>query len=137
MKGAVASFLPSMYVEPFGGVQIENLLSGTPTITTDWGAFAENNIEGVTGYRCRTFDDFVKAARNCQEGKIKPIDCRSHGEKFSLESIAPKYEKFFGDVLNVFKGPGWYAMSDPSLYDPAYLENNRKLNPDGTPLKKD
>ena len=137
MKHATASFLPSMYVEPFGGVQVENLLSGTPTITTDWGAFAENNIEGVTGYRCRTFDDFVKAARNCQEGKIKPIDCRMHGEKFSLESIAPKYEKFFGDVLNVFKGPGWYAMSDVSLYDPEYLKKNRKLNPDGTPLKKD
>lgn len=112
MKNAVASFLPSMYVEPFGGVQIENLLCGTPTITTDWGAFAENNIQGVTGYRCRTFDDFVRAALDCWEGKISYADCRAQGEKFTLEAIAPKYEKFFEDVMNIYLNEGWYHLSD-------------------------
>ena len=112
MRNAVASFLPSMYVEPFGGVQIENLLCGTPTITTDWGAFAENNIEGVTGYRCHTFDDFLNAALNCLEGKIHYEDCRRQGEKFTLENVAPKYEKFFNDVLNIFQNDGWYHIED-------------------------
>ena len=125
MKGAIASFLPSMYVEPFGGVQIENLLAGTPTITTDWGAFSENNIEGVTGYRCRSFDDFVKAAHNCKKGKIKSKDCRKHGEKFSLESIAPKYEKFFSDVDNIYKGKGWYAIEDESVYTKEWLDKQK------------
>ena len=115
MRNAVASFLPSMYIEPFGGVQIENLLCGTPTITTDWGAFAENNIEGVTGYRCRTFDDFINAALNCLEGKINYQDCRKQGEKFSLEAIAPKYEKFFQDVINLFTNDGWYHLTDETL----------------------
>lgn len=108
MKGAIASFLPSQYLEPFGGVQIENLLCGTPTITSDWGAFAENNINGVTGYRCRTFDDYLKAAINCKEGKIKSKDCREFGERFTLENIAPLYEKFFQDVLNIYTCRGWY-----------------------------
>lgn len=115
MRNAVASFIPSQYVEPFGGVQIENLLCGTPTITSDWGAFAENNINGVTGYRCRTFDDYLQAALDALAGKIKPIDCRRQGEKFSLEAIAPMYEKFFTDVLNIHTAEGWYTLKPETL----------------------
>lgn len=115
MRNAVASFLPSQYLEPFGGVQIENLLCGTPTITSDWGAFAENNIQGVTGYRCRTFDDYLNAAMNCLEKKIRYQDCYVKGSEFTLEEVAKKYEKFFTDVQNIYTGEGWYELQESTI----------------------
>lgn len=110
LSEARAVLCPTLYVEPFCGVNVEAQLSGAPVITTDWGAFTETVLHGVTGFRCRTFEQFVWAAKNIE--RIRPKDCCDWAaENYSLERVALMYEEFFQSVLNV-RSKGFYLPHD-------------------------
>jgi glycosyltransferase involved in cell wall biosynthesis len=106
MSRAKAVFVPTQYIEPFGGVAVEAMLCGTPVITTDFGAFTETVIQGVTGFRCRNFVEFCEAVDNSPN--LNPERIREHAMQYSLDSIAPRYEAYF-ERLTTLWGDGWYA----------------------------
>lgn len=101
LRGARALLVPSQYNEPFGCVVVEAMLCGTPVISSDWGGFAEINLHGVTGYRCRTLEQYVWAVKHCE--KLDRGACRRWAEdNFSLEAVAPMFEEYF----NMIRGGG-------------------------------
>lgn len=107
MASARAVFVPTEYIEPFGGVSIEANFCGTPVITTDWGCFSENVIHGVTGFRCRTFADFLFAANHVDS--LCPASIRRFAtENFSMARVSGMYAHYFDQIADI-EGEGWYA----------------------------
>ena len=107
MSKAKAVFTPTIYIEPFNMVTIEAMLCGTPVISTDWGSFPEIIKHGEVGYRCRTMDDFIWAAKNIDN--IKPAECRKYAEdNYSMSRVSKMYVEYFNKLQDLFS-EGWYA----------------------------
>jgi len=117
LRKAQALFVPSIYIEPFGNVAVEAQACGTPVICTDWGAFTETVVQGMTGYRCRTFQQFIDATE-----KVKALDCKviRHWaeENYSMDVIGLRYQEYFERLLTLW-GKGWYDVKEPRLEEAA------------------
>ncbi len=107
-RNAIATFVPTLYVEPFGMTVIESQMCGTPVITTDWGAFPETVEQGQVGFRCRTLDQFVRAAKSVQF--LDPEYIRDFAVKnWSIEVIKHKYQDYFNTLADLW-GQGWNTI---------------------------
>ncbi len=103
--------MPTVYLEPFGGVSIESMISGTPVISSDWGVFPETILHGITGYRCRSLDQYVWAVRNIEN--ISPQVCRDYAlANYSLERVSAMYQEYFEMVNSLWNKKGWYLIND-------------------------
>ena len=108
MAGARGLIIASTYLEPFGGVQVEALLSGTPVIAPFYGAFAEVLEHHRTGFLCHTLREYVDAVK--QVNLVSSKNCRLAGERYSLTAVAPQFERWFSAIQEVYTGQGWNAV---------------------------
>lgn len=108
LSKAKALICPTTYIEPFGGVAVEAQLSGTPVLSTDFGAFTETVDHGVTGYRCRNLKEFLKAAEDVNKLDYKQIQLSAQS-KYSLEAVAPQWQRWYNQIGTLYKG-GWYEL---------------------------
>ncbi len=97
---ARATFVPTIYLEAFGGVAVESQISGTPSITTNFGVFPETVQDKVTGFRCNTLNDFVEATRNVN--KLKPKVIRKWAEKYLMDNVKWEFKKWFEDLYQLY-----------------------------------
>lgn len=113
-------FVPTLYLEAFGGVNVEAQLSGTPVITTNFGVFPETVIQGVTGFRCNTLQDFVDAARKVHE--LDPVVIRGHAERYLMDNVKLEFDKWFRDLYQVYLSArypgikGWSYVEEQKLF---------------------
>lgn len=114
MTHAKAVFVPTLYLEAFGGVAVEAMLSGTPVIATNFGVFPET-VTSETGFRCDTLADFVKACYLAED--LDPLSIRNHSEKYLLESVKILFDKWFNDLYALYESAvdpskkGWHRIS--------------------------
>ena len=101
MGEAKAVFVPTIYLEAFGGVAVEAMLCGTPVITTNFGVFPETVKNGVSGYRCDTLNDFVQATKKVE--LLNPEKVRAHADRYLMETVKLEYQKWFADLHRLYQ----------------------------------
>jgi len=93
MKNALVTLVPSQYLEPFAGVQVESMLSGTPVVTSDHACFPEINENGISGYRANTIGEFIEATQKAMGLDRKGV--REYGEQFLMDNVNEKFQKWW------------------------------------------
>ncbi len=124
MGGARAVFVPTQYLEAFGGVNVEAQLTGAPVITTNYGVFSETVLDNRTGFLCNTLDDFVWAAKNAHT--LDPKVIRKHAERYLMDNVRWEFQRFFDDIYDVYESAqnddvmGWNRVRD---FTPAWRKS--------------
>jgi len=118
MGWAKAIFVPTLYLEAFGGVNVEAQLCGTPAITTAFGVFPETVKHGITGFLCHTLQDFVDAALAVDD--LDPYAIRIHAERYLMDNVRWEFQKWFDDLYALYESAfldgvkGWHRVSVPA-----------------------
>jgi SAM-dependent methyltransferase len=124
LRNARAALMPTNFTEPFGGSGVEAMLCGTPLIAVDYGAFTETIVDGVTGFRCHTLEDWVTSIHYVDKLDRKTI-AETARSKYSLEACGKKYDKIFKDINSLWR-KGWYEMPVSDKLNFTYIHNEEQ-----------
>lgn len=114
MGHARAVFVPTLYLEAFGGVAVEAMLTGTPVLTTNFGVFASTVLDCVTGFRCNTLDDFVWGAQHVDG--LDHATIRRHAERYLMSNVQWEFQRWFHDLYDLYESAmddrmkGWHRI---------------------------
>lgn len=98
LAGARCLWMPALWSEPFGLTTIEALFSGTPVLTTHWGALPEV-VSPDVGALCDTVDEIIAASDTIHTRD--PSVCRAHAERyFSHLVMAEEYLRVYRCLLD-------------------------------------
>ncbi len=99
LGGARALLYPIQSKEPFGLVQVEAMMCGTPVAATGLGAVPEIVDEGVTGFYADSADEFARAA--VKAFALDRRQVRNRAEiRFSAERMARAYVQVYEDLVS-------------------------------------
>lgn len=98
-SNAKITFVPTWYIEPFGGTNVESRLSGTPVLCSNFGAFPEQITNGVDGYCCDTLDDYIYRAKELLEwDTVRLKTVRKRAERYLMNNVVWDYQKWLEDL---------------------------------------
>jgi glycosyltransferase involved in cell wall biosynthesis len=102
---------PSRYAEPFCGAVVEAALCGTPAVTSDFGAFAETVVPDVTGIRCNTVRQYLRALDDVTRIERHQVRALAR-HRYRLEAVGQQYAHVFDEVADAtragrFPATGW------------------------------
>lgn len=122
---ALAVVMPTVYVEPFGGVNVEAQMCGTPVLTPDYGAFTETVEDEVTGFRCHTLGDWLAGLERAGSLDRCYIAGRAR-TLWGFDRVGRMYDRAFQQIADlVVEGTGWYStrsmLRAPGVCAPALV----------------
>jgi hypothetical protein len=81
-----------------------------------FGVFPETVIDGVTGFRCNTLQEFVNAA--CRVKNLDPHLIRQHAEQYLMNNVKLEYNRWFRSLYQLYRSAhepgvkGWHHLGE-------------------------
>ena len=100
---------PSIYLEPFCGVNVEAQLCGTPVIAPDAGAFVETiESKKKAGLLCHTLADYCHGVQLALDGHFDRRYVHKRAQKYDMYEVAGQYDYAFRCLADL-RREGWHA----------------------------